>query len=59
MGQQLIIMHHTMIEANVPLSEAVCILEMEAGVHSLEEGDQLIPLMQCARAQMLPWICFL
>ena len=43
-GQKLIVMHHTTIEANVPLSVAVCMPEMEAGGHNLEEGDQLVLL---------------
>ena len=37
-------MHHKTIEANVPLSVAVCMPEMEAGGHNLEEGDQLVLL---------------
>jgi len=43
-GQKLFITHHTTIEANVPQSEAVCMPEMKAGEHSLEEEDQLVLL---------------
>lgn len=38
------IMHHTTMKANCPLSDNVSTTEMVAGKHNLEEGDQLVPL---------------
>ena len=37
-------MHHTVMEANCPISDIVNMPEMTSGLHHLEEGDQLVLL---------------
>ena len=42
--QKVLIMHHTVMEANCPLSDIVSMPEMTSGLHHLEEGGQLVLL---------------
>ena len=42
--KQVLVMHHTIMEANCPLSEILSMPEMDTGRHDLEEGDQLVIL---------------
>jgi len=43
-SQRLLVMHHTIMEANCPLSEVTSMPEMAGCQHNLEEGDQLVLL---------------
>lgn len=42
--QKVLVMHHTKMESNVPLSDIVSMPAMSGGCHSLEEADQLVVL---------------
>ena len=38
-------MHHTVTEANCPLSDIASMPEMTSGLHHFEDSDQLVPLI--------------
>ena len=41
---KVLVMHHTAMESNHPLSEVVSVPALSTGKHNLEEGDQLVIL---------------
>ena len=41
---KVLVMHHTTMESNHPLSEVVSLTALSTGKHNLEEGDQLVIL---------------
>ncbi|KAG1662606.1 hypothetical protein GQR58_020866 [Nymphon striatum] len=45
--QKVLVMHHTTMLSNCPLSDIVSMPGMSSGRHSLEEGDQLVLLNAC------------